>query len=150
MRNPEGGRVIREFKSEEYWNHVKADFMRGDFSKYQDIVPYLFKDKDSDGNYITKPVKNEQEFEDVKERIMKIWAQQGLCGTVCHDAYRNFFMNRNDFLSSDRKGQIKLMKDTLVKYSKAYAELKGPEYKNDIMSDNLVGNLVDMCIDFNK
>ena len=150
MRTGEGKRIVPEFIAEKYWDHVKTDFMRGDFSKYQDIVPYLFKDKDADGNYITSPVKNEQQFEDIRDRITKIWAQQGLCGTVCHDAYRNFFMNRNQFLSSDRKGQMKIMKDTLTKYSKAYNTLKSPEYRNDIMSDKLLGSLVDMCLDFNN
>jgi hypothetical protein len=54
--------VFPIFDKKNYWDHVKVDMKKGDFSRLEDYIPFIFDEKDSEGNYITHPIETEEEF----------------------------------------------------------------------------------------
>lgn len=92
--------VFPIFNRDNYWNHVKGELKTGKYDKLKDYIPYIFDEKDSDGNYITHPIETEEEFNLIKNRIESMWKQQGLIGTIVHDIFdimydKNKYINEN-------------------------------------------------------
>jgi hypothetical protein len=124
--------------------------------KIKGFVPYIF-DENPDGTYNTHPITTEEEFTKIRNRIEKIWQQQGLIGTVVHDIF--------DILYSDNKTKDgtplkNLSKEDLkVEIIKLLKEKREPNaYKKllDVFGTNLSDNnafltkVIDNAFKFNE
>jgi hypothetical protein len=124
--------------------------------KIKGFVPYIF-DENPDGTYNTHPITTEEEFKKIRNRIEKIWQQQGLIGTVVHDIF--------DILYSDNKTKDgtplkNLSKEDLkVEIIKLLKEKREPNaYKKllDVFGTNLSDNnafltkVIDNAFKFNE
>lgn len=117
--------VFPIFNKQNYWDHVKKDLKEGNFgpdSHLRDYVSYIFEEKDSEGNYITHPIDTEEEFNLVKNRIEKMWRQQGLIGTITHDIFDAYYKD-SSLRKLTKEQQIAKIKNILKKDSQAYNKL---------------------------
>lgn len=101
LKNLDDKNVFPIFDKKNYWDHVKVDMKRGDFSRLKDYIPFIFDEKDSEGNYITHPIETEEEFKQIQNRIEAMWRQQGLIGTVVHDIFDIMYKNYTDENGTD-------------------------------------------------
>ena len=150
--------VFPIFNKQNYWDHVKGDLMRGDFtskdSKVKDFVPYIFDEKDVDGNYITHPINTEEEFKQVKERIESIWKQQGLIGTIVHDIFDIMYSHKSEFKDLS-KDEIKYKVEKYLKEQseeKAYKKLlNDPKFGTDIVdNESFLKSCIDKALEFDN
>jgi hypothetical protein len=75
LKNLDDKNVFPIFDKKNYWNHVKVDMKKGDFSRLEDYIPFIFDEKDSEGNYITHPIETEEDFKIIQNRIEAMWRQ---------------------------------------------------------------------------
>lgn len=149
--------VFPIFNKKNYWDHVRGDLMRGDFtskdSKVKDFVPYIFE-KDFDGNYITHPIDTEEEFNQVKDRIESMWKQQGLIGTIVHDIFDMMYSHKSELEDlSDKE-----IKQKIEKYlreqsdDKAYKKLLNDRnFGTDIIDNEaFIQSCIDKALEFDR
>lgn len=144
--------VFPIFNKDNYWDHVKGDMREGnwDSKKVKWFVPYIF-DKKVDGTYDTHPIDTEEEFGKIRERIEKMWKQQGLIGTVVHDIFDLLYSNDVD--KKLPKEQLKQkVKELLHKKDEpnAYRKLLGTFGTDLTKNDSFIDKVVENALEFDK
>ena len=107
------------FMGDNYWAQVKTDFMSGNFTGYEKILPYIFREGEA-----PRPLTSD-EFDEVRNRITYIWKQQAYIGTAIHDLLSSYYIQAKgkkpvDWLAMDRKDARALMRKALEDYSDFY------------------------------
>lgn len=146
--------VFPIFNKDNYWDNVRGDMREGNWNsdKVKWFVPYIF-DQGPDGNYDTHPIDTEEEFKKIRNRIEKIWQQQGLIGTVVHDIF--------DILYSDNKINLKNLpkedlKKEVIKLLKEKGEPNAYKKLLDVFGTDLTDNdsflnkVIDNAFKFNN
>lgn len=146
--------VFPIFNKDNYWDNVRGDMRDGNWTsdKVKWFVPYIF-DQGPDGNYDTHPIDTEEEFKKIRNRIEKIWQQQGLIGTVVHDIF--------DILYSDNRINLKKLskedlKKEVIKLLKEKGEPNAYKKLLDVFGTDLTDNdsflskVIDNAFKFNN
>ena len=114
-------------------------------------MSYIF-DKNPDGSLDYHPITNKDELDAIQKDVTNIWKQQGLIGTVIHDAIKNFYKSGENLKGKTIEQQRKLVIEALSnpKYSQAYTLLR-TQYKNGIIDETKVlDSIINAVLNFDK
>ena len=112
-------------------------------------MSYIF-DRNADGTLNYHPITNKDELDSIQKEVTSIWQQQGLVGTVIHDAIKNFYKSGENLKDKPLEKQRELIIAGLTKYSEAYTQLRS-KFKNGIMDETkIVDSVINAILDFDK
>lgn len=158
LKNLDDKNVFPIFDRKNYWDHVKNELFSGKIDKLKDYIPYIYE-KDSNGEYIIEPIQTDDQFEKIKNRIEKMWRQQGLIGTVVHDIFDIMYdknkrktENGGDLTTMPINQAVKELKKILSKkdYSLAYQKLL-QEFGTDINNnEEFLESVITNALQFNE
>lgn len=159
LKSLDNKNVFPIFNKDNYWNNIRGELRDGNWNsdKIKDFIPYIFDEKDSEGNYITHPITTEEEFNQIRNRIESMWKQQGLIGTVVHDIfdilYSNYTTENGTNIKNLPKQQFKEeIKKVLSKKPEpnAYRKLLN-EFGTDLNKNNsFLESVIDNALKFNE
>ena len=159
LKSLDNKNVFPIFNKDNYWNNIRGELRDGNWNsdKIKDFIPYIFDEKDSEGNYITHPITTEEEFNQIRNRIESMWKQQGLIGTVVHDIfdilYSNYTTENGTNIKNLPKQQFKEeIKKILSKKPEpnAYRKLLN-EFGTDLNKNNsFLESVIDNALKFNE
>ena len=158
LKSLDDSNVFPIFIKDNYWDHVKGELREGNWEskKIKGLIPYIFK-KGPDGNYETHPITTEEEFKNIREKIEKMWQQQGLIGTVVHDIfdilYSNYTTDNGVNIKTLPKEQLKQEIKKLLKKKdepNAYKKLLDT-FGTDLNDNNsFLESVIDNAFQFNE